>query len=50
MISDGMLNREIADNLSLSVQTIETHRKNIHQKLQVTSRVELIKKVNEMHL
>jgi DNA-binding NarL/FixJ family response regulator len=50
MISDGMLNREIAEKLSLSVQTIETHRKNIHQKLQVTSRVELIKKVNEMHL
>jgi len=50
MISDGMLNREIAENLNLSIQTIETHRKNIHLKLQVTSRVELIKKVNEMHL
>lgn len=50
MISDGMLNREIADSLSLSIQTIETHRKNIYLKLQVTSRVELIKKVNEMHL
>jgi DNA-binding NarL/FixJ family response regulator len=50
MISDGMLNKEIAETLSLSVQTIETHRKNIHQKLQVNSRVELIKKINEMHL
>lgn len=50
MISDGMLNKEIAEKLSLSVQTIETHRKNIHQKLQVNSRVELIKKINEMHL
>ena len=50
MISDGMLNREIADDLSLSIQTIETHRKNIHLKLQVTSRVELLKKVNEMQL
>lgn len=50
MISDGMLNREIADALSLSIQTIETHRKNIHLKLQVTSRVELLKKVNEMQL
>jgi DNA-binding NarL/FixJ family response regulator len=45
-----MLNKDIAEKLSLSIQTIETHRKNIHQKLQVTSRVELIKKVNEMHL
>lgn len=50
MISDGLLNRNIADLLSLSIQTIETHRKNIHQKLQVTSRIELMKKVNEMHL
>lgn len=50
LISDGQLNRDIAEQLSLSIQTIETHRKNIHQKLQVTSRVDLIKKVNEMHL
>lgn len=50
LISDGLLNKNIADQLSLSVQTIETHRKNIHQKLQVTSRVELMRKVNEMHL
>jgi DNA-binding NarL/FixJ family response regulator len=50
MISEGMLNKDIADTLSLSIQTIETHRKNIHQKLQVTSRVELMKKVNEMNL
>ncbi|MFN3998877.1 response regulator transcription factor [Algoriphagus sp.] len=50
MISTGLLNREIAETLSLSIQTIETHRKNIHLKLQVTSRVELLKKVSEMHL
>lgn len=50
MISDGMLNRDIAEKLSLSIQTIETHRKNIYLKLQVTSRVELIRKVDEMQL
>ncbi len=50
MISDGMLNRGIAEKLNLSIQTIETHRKNIHLKLQVSSRVELIKKISEMHL
>ena len=50
LISDGMLNKEIAELLSLSIQTIETHRKNIHLKLQVSSRVELMKKVHEMHL
>lgn len=50
MISDGMLNKDMAEKLSLSVQTIETHRKNIHLKLQVTSRVELIKKISELNL
>ena len=50
MISEGMLNKDIAEKLCLSIQTIETHRKNIHQKLQVSSRVELIKKVSEMNL
>jgi DNA-binding NarL/FixJ family response regulator len=50
MISDGLLNRDIANKLSLSIQTIETHRKNIHLKLQVTSRIDLLKKVTEMNL
>ncbi|GAA0877797.1 response regulator transcription factor [Algoriphagus jejuensis] len=50
LISEGILNKDIAMQLSLSVQTIETHRKHIHQKLQVSSRIELINKVNEMQL
>jgi DNA-binding NarL/FixJ family response regulator len=50
MIKDGLFNKDIADQLNLSVQTVETHRKHIHQKLQVNTRVELIKKVNEMNL
>ena len=50
MISEGMPNKDIADTLSLSVQTIETHRKNINQKLQVSSLMDLINKVHEMNL
>ena len=50
MIADGMINKDIADTLSLSIQTIETHRKNINQKLQVNSMVDLIHKVKEMNL
>jgi DNA-binding NarL/FixJ family response regulator len=50
LISDGLRNKDIAEQLSLSIQTVETHRKNIHSKLQVTSRIDLINKVNEMHL
>lgn len=50
LIKEGNMNKEIAKLLSLSIQTIETHRKNIHLKLQVTSRIELINKIHEMNL
>lgn len=50
LIKEGRQNKEIADDLNLSVQTIETHRKNIHSKLQVSSRIELVIKVQDMHL
>lgn len=49
MIKDGILNKEIAMELSLSVQTVETHRKNIYLKLQVSTRIELVNKANEMN-
>lgn len=48
MIKDGKLNREIAEILCLSPHTVEAHRKNIHQKLGVSSAVELVKKALEM--
>lgn len=50
LIKDGIQNKEIAERLSLSQQTIETHRKNIHVKLGVTSRIELVNKAYEMNL
>jgi DNA-binding NarL/FixJ family response regulator len=49
MIKDGKLNKEIANELFLSVQTIETHRKNIYLKLQVSNRIELVNKAYEMN-
>ena len=50
LIKDGIQNREIAQMLNLSKQTVETHRKNIHLKLQVSSRIELVNKAHEMNL
>ncbi|MDI1323829.1 MAG: response regulator transcription factor [Algoriphagus sp.] len=49
MIKDGILNKDIAKELSLSIQTVETHRKNIYLKLQISSRIELVNKANEMN-
>ena len=50
LIKEGNQNKEIAEILNLSQQTIETHRKNIHTKMQVSSRVELVNKAHEMNL
>ncbi len=50
LIKDGIQNKSIAEMLNLSKQTVETHRKNIHQKLQVSSRIELVNKAHEMNI
>lgn len=42
-IADDKSNSEIADELHLSVRTVETHRRNLMQKLKVNSVVALLK-------
>ena len=43
LISQGFTSRQIADKLEISKLTVDTHRKNIQQKLEVDSTVELIR-------
>ncbi len=43
MIALGYTNSEIADQLYLSVRTVETHRAHIQQKLHLGSRAELVR-------
>lgn len=43
MIADGKTSQQVANILFLSVFTVETHRRNIFQKLQVKNLAELIK-------
>jgi len=43
LVCDGLLNKEIADRLFLSVRTVEAHRKNIVKKIHVTNVAGLIK-------
>ena len=43
MIALGHTNAEIAEQLYLSVRTVETHRAHIQQKLRLTSRSELVR-------
>lgn len=43
LIAEGLINREIADRLRISVKTVDTHRSNIMEKLGVHNTAELIK-------
>lgn len=42
-IADVMSNQEIADSLNISLRTVETHRRNLMQKLKIKSVVSLLK-------
>lgn len=48
MIKRGMTNKEIAEELHLSIHTVEAHRKKIHAKLGVSSIAELVKKAFDL--
>lgn len=50
LIVDGKSNREIAEDLDISIRTIETHRQNIMKKLKVKNAVEMVKLAMEQKL
>lgn len=43
LIAEGYKNREIANQLHISLKTVETHRANIMQKLNISDRVQLVR-------
>lgn len=43
LVAEGIMNRDIAEQLSISVKTVERHRENIMNKLGLHSRTELVK-------
>jgi two-component system response regulator NreC len=50
LLAQGHINREIAQLLSLSIRTVESHRANILGKLNLHSRVELVRYAKERGL
>ena len=50
LIVEGNTNRQISEKLQISVRTVETHRSNIMDKLNLHSRVELVRYANEHNL
>ena len=43
MVAYGHTNKEIASVLGITVKTVESHKSNAMQKLEITSRAELVK-------
>jgi len=50
MITDAMSNKEIAQKLFISDQTVSVHRKSIMRKLGVSNTIGLIKRAQELYL
>lgn len=50
LIAQGYTNRQMADMLSISVRTVESHRSNLMGKLNLRSRVELVRYARENKL
>lgn len=50
LIAQGYTNRQMADMLSISVRTVESHRSNLMGKLDLHSRVELVRYARENKL
>ncbi len=50
LIASGLTNKKIADRLSISIKTVETHRTRILQKLNVHTVADLIKQALKMGL
>lgn len=50
LIAHGLTNAEIAEQLYVSVRTVESHRAHIHQKLGVRSRAELVRRARDAGL
>ncbi len=50
LIAQGYTNRQMADMLSISIRTVESHRSNLMGKLGLHSRVELVRYARENNL
>jgi len=46
LLGAGLSSRQIAEELKLSIKTVETHRENIKHKLRIPNAAELVKQAS----
>lgn len=49
-IADGLSNKEIADRLSITRETVKSHIKNVYRKLEVNNRVQALQRAKELEI
>ncbi|MFA9186600.1 helix-turn-helix transcriptional regulator [Flavobacterium sp. FBOR7N2.3] len=50
LISQGIISKEIAAKLNISINTVNRHRQNIREKLNVTNSIEAVRTAEALHL
>lgn len=50
LISKGVISKEIANKLNISINTVNRHRQNILEKLNVSNSIEAVRTANALHL
>lgn len=48
LIESGLSNKEIVEELCISLHTVQTHLKNMHKKLATSSRAKLVFRLNQI--
>ncbi len=43
LICEGLLHKEVAEKLQISIRTVETHKKNVFDKLNINNSIDLVK-------
>jgi ATP/maltotriose-dependent transcriptional regulator MalT len=50
LIAAGLSNREIADTLVVSINTVKTHIRRLYGKLSVSNRLQAVERAKELHI